>query len=75
MVSPRRLVLQAACDVEAGVAFVAADGPDVVPRGQTVGCQQPGTGDAGDLRTLDLTVGLWEGPQTILQTHQPVAVA
>lgn len=72
---PRRLVFDAARDVKAGAAFVTADRADVVPRGQTVGRQQPGIGDARDLRTLDLAVGLWEGPQSILHTHQPVTVA
>lgn len=75
MASPGRLVSEAARDVEAGAAFVTADGADVVPRAQAVGRQQPAAGDAGGLRTLDLAVGLGEGPQSVLQTHQPVAVA
>lgn len=74
MISPRRLVCEAARDVEAGAAFVTADRPDVVPRGQTVARQQPGAGNARALRTFDLAVGLREGPLPVLQTHQPVAV-
>lgn len=74
-VSPGRLGSEAAPQVEAGAAFIPADGADVVPGAPTAGRQQPGAGDAGGLRTLDLAVGLWKGPQTILQTHQPVAVA
>lgn len=74
-VSPRRLLFEAARHIEAGAALVPARRADVLPGAPALGRQQPGAGHAGRLRTLHLAVGLWEGPQSVLQTHQPVAVA
>lgn len=71
---PLGLLFQAPSYIEAWVAFVTTDRANVVSRGQTVCCKQLGIGYVWNLWTLNLAVGLWERPQTILQTHQPVTV-
>lgn len=36
---------------------------------ETLWCQQPAVGGLWDLWTLDLAVGFWERPESVLQTH------
>ena len=67
-------LVQAAFDIVSWVAFVATHRAHVMACGLAVWHQEPGVGHHGGFRTLYLTVRLREGPQAILQTHQPVTV-